>query len=355
MIFGLLPSPASIGRSISADVAGAIFRTALGMEASAAHWLVKGLVHAAGSLTEVSPWEGNGWFGRVVHDMFPVEGLVIAPMLFVATIGAVLRQDMRRLSRIWGVCLPLALVGGFAIGEMSYIGLSITDGLSNLVEANVDPHFGNDFANAVNFSVAVAAALPVVAVVGVVVIGAALAIWMELALRAACIQLAIFFMPLAFAGAVWPTTAHWPKRLLHVLGALLLAKPVIVGALCLGASALASGHAGLASMVTGAAILLMASFAPMVVLKLVPVAEASAIAHLQGVSRQPLHALERSVQRVVSVVSGVSAGAGQAPPSPSAAASADLMLQQMKSAAPGPMDLGPAGPPEGYRARSAGG
>ena len=42
-------------------------------------------------------------------------------------------------------------------------------------------------------------------------------------------------MPLALAGLVWPATAHWAKRLIEVLVALLLMKPVIVGALCLGA------------------------------------------------------------------------------------------------------------------------
>ena len=127
-----------------------------------------------------------------------------------------------------------------------------------------------------------------------VVLAGGLAIWLELALRAASVELAIFFMPLAFAGLVWPATAHWAKRLLHVLGALLFAKPVIVAALCLGDNALTSTKAGPSSLVTGAAILLMAAFAPMVLLKLVPMVEVSAIAHLQGVSRQPFHAAERS-------------------------------------------------------------
>jgi hypothetical protein len=137
--------------------------------------------------------------------------------------------------------------------------------------------------------------------VSLLVIVGGLLIWLELALRSAAIELAVFFMPLALAGLVWPATAHWAKRLAEVLGALLLAKPVVVGALCLGANALTSAKAGASSVVTGSAILLLAAFAPVALLKLVPIAEASAIGHLQDVSRQPFRAAERAVHGAMSV------------------------------------------------------
>ena len=35
-------------------------------------------------------------------------------------------------------------------------------------------------------------------------------VWLELVVRAAAIYVAVFFMPLALAGYVWPATRRWP-------------------------------------------------------------------------------------------------------------------------------------------------
>ena len=118
------------------------------------------------------------------------------------------------------------------------------------------------------------------------IIAGCLAIWLELVVRAAAIELAVFFMPLALAGLVWPATAHWARRLIEVLVALLLMKPVIVGALCLGAGAVVD-MGDPSTAVSGLAILLIAAFAPYALLKLVPMVGVSAIAHLEGLARQP--------------------------------------------------------------------
>jgi hypothetical protein len=142
----------------------------------------------------------------------------------------------------------------------------------------------------------------------------ALAIWLELVLRATAIELAVFFMPLALAGLVWPATAHWAKRLIEVLVALMLAKPIIVGALCLGGSAFQDTRDPSAA-VNGVSILLMAAFAPMALLKLIPLVEVSAIAHLEGLSSRPFQAAERGMHRVAGAArwgAGAAAGAAAA-------------------------------------------
>ncbi|MGH9104582.1 MAG: hypothetical protein ACRDZX_01855 [Acidimicrobiales bacterium] len=299
----VLSAPLSIGlHSLSGLVAAALFKAFIGWEVDVVQWLMAGAIHAASATTSISPAEGNGWFTSVAHQMFPVDAMVVTPLLFAATIGAIVRQDLHRLTRAWAVGLPLALIGGYAIVRLSFTGLGVTDDLSLVIRAQVAPNLKKELLGAVTSGISLGPAGALASVVGLVVIFAGLAIWLELALRAACVELAVFFMPLAFAGLVWPSTAHWAKRLLQVLSALLLAKPVIVGALCLGARALTGPKAGASSMVSGCAILLMAAFAPLVLLKLVPVVEASAVAHLQGVSRQPFHAVERSVQRAMSVV-----------------------------------------------------
>lgn len=308
-MFGFVHSLFSFGGGISGAIAAALFSGLQHWLSSAAQWFVDQVLS---STTAITPQAGNHWFATVHLKLYPLDLVVVVPLLFVATIGAVLRQDMHRLGRVWAVGLPLALVGGYAVEQLAFIGVNVTDALSQLIEAEVEPHIGRVFGDVVAASFVPGMPGAAAVFVSILLILGSLAIWLELVLRSASVEVALFFMPLAFAGLVWPSTAHWAKRLLQVVAALLLAKPVVMGALCLGANAFTSSKAGLSSAVTGAAILLMAAFAPMAVLKLVPIAEASAIAHLQGTARQPLASLERSVQRAMAAVGSMGSLRGAA-------------------------------------------
>lgn len=255
----------------------------------------------------------NGdWFTSVAGLMFPVEEFVVAPLLLAATIGAILRQDMRRLARAWGAYLPISLLGGAVVVELTRAGLQFTDQFSSSIEQLVLPDLQSVLPTDIGTGIISSTTDgPFAAVLSLLVILGALAIWLELVLRATAIELAVFFMPLALAGLVWPTTAHWAKRLVEALVALMLAKPIIVGALCLGGSAL-EDKSDPSAAVSGVAILLMAAFAPMALLKLVPIVEVSAIAHLEGLSRRPVQAAERGFQRAMAAVTAGTTAAGAA-------------------------------------------
>lgn len=269
-------------------------------------YLVKWIAHGAVYLTDQVIGQamtsttrtevGASWYRVVVQGMLPTEEIMTAPLLFAATLGAILRQDMRRLARAWGACLPLALLGGFAVTSLAKVGLGVTDQLSTTIQEAVTPNLKQLYSAIVPLALPqVITSGPAVFAVSFVFLAGAMIISIELALRSAAIELAVLFMPLALAGLIWPATAHWAKRLLEVLAALLLAKPVIVGALCLGSHSLSVGQ-GASGIFTGIAILLLAAFAPVAVLKLVPIAEASTIAHLQGLSWEPIQRAERVVQ-----------------------------------------------------------
>jgi len=349
------PLPISVGAStLSRTVASALLRAAVSFEQDVVKALISDVMLAVVSATtSVSPAEGNSWFNSVAHGLFPVEVLVVTPLLFAATIGAIFRQDMRRLARAWGVSLPLSIIGGYAIVNLVYMGLHVTDAMSSIIQDEVAPHLQTEFAGVIAGGLAGPGATePLNVVLSLVVIAGGVAIWLELILRSAAVELSVFFMPLALAGLVWPATAHWARRLSEVLGALLLAKPVVVGALCLGTSALASAKAGPSSIVTGAGILLMAAFAPMVLLKLVPVVEVSAIAHLEGVSRRPFHAAERVGQRALAIAAssggaaaGGAAGGGGAPGGAGVGSAGQLLSQVGQGSGAAQNPLGPAGPP----------
>jgi hypothetical protein len=311
----------SLPISIGAD---ALFSALVQWGANGAQLALKDVIGSAIIGTTTLDLGRGSWLSSVTRNMFPIEELVMAPLLFAATIGSVLRQDMRRLARAWGVYLPLSMLAGYAVVQLTKIGLDITDGLSATIQYEVMPNLSSVLVRAINLGIISSTNEGILSVLlSLLIIAGCLAIWLELVVRAAAIELAVFFMPLALAGLVWPATAHWAKRLVEVLVALLLMKPVIIGALCLGAGAVVDAGDP-STAVSGLAILLIAAFAPYALLKLVPIVGASAISHLEGLSRQPLRAAEQTVQRaltaftqagaaaqVVDVGSGLPAGAGQ--------------------------------------------
>ena len=137
----------------------------------------------------------------------------------------------------------------------------------------------------------------VAAVISVLLIVGSVLLWLELVVRAAAIYVAVFFMPLALACYVWPATLAIARRTVELLAALILSKFVIVATLTLGVAALHGGPSA-DNAVIGAAILLIAGFAPFCLLRLAPIVEAGAIAHLEGLARRPLRAAGRAATTV---------------------------------------------------------
>jgi hypothetical protein len=129
-------------------------------------------------------------------------------------------------------------------------------------------------------------------------------LWIELLVRAAAVYAAVLFLPLALASLVWPAIAHWCRRLVETLAALILSKFVIVAVLALAVGALSSGTAGtgssgagFASVLGGGALLVLAAMTPFTLLRLIPVVEAGAVQHLEGArqrTRQAVGSLPRT-------------------------------------------------------------
>jgi hypothetical protein len=103
----------------------------------------------------------------------------------------------------------------------------------------------------------------------------------------------------------WPAIAHWCRRLVDTLAALILGKFVIVSVLSLAVGALAGGsgstpagstgagagdHGSFSDVLGGAALLMLAAFAPWALFRLLPFLEAGAVSHLEGAGRRTLQA-----------------------------------------------------------------
>ena len=161
---------------------------------------------------------------------------------------------------------------------------------------------------------------------GIAVVVGAVLVWIELLLRAAAVYVAVLFLPLALAGLAWPAISHWSRRLADTLAALVLSKFVIVAVLSLAVGALAGGTGstpsgepasggGFASVLGGAALLLLAGLAPWSLFRLLPFLEAGAVGHLEGLSQRARHGAAAPASGLANVALRAAA-AGSWPPAP---------------------------------------
>jgi hypothetical protein len=251
---------------------------------------------------------GASWFHTHYVEMTALAGVVVLPMLLVSTMQAIYRQNAGQLLRAFFVQLPLALLLGVVAVQIVVLCLSATDAMCSAVT-------GGNGSDVTSLLTGVSNGLVdslgdptmatfVLLLVGLMVAAASFVLWLELLVRTAAVYVAVLFLPLALATLVWPSVAHWCRRLIETLAALILSKFVIVATLSLAASAISSGTAGtgdagagFSSVLAGGALLVLATFVPFAILRLIPVVEAGAVGHLEGARSRamaPLTAVPRT-------------------------------------------------------------
>jgi hypothetical protein len=273
---------------------GALFSEATGWVGSGAVWLITQVARAMSTTTSIDL--DAGWFTAHETLMASLAAVVVLPMACCAAIQAIYRQSASMLLRTFLVHLPLSLLLTGVVVTIVRMALSVTDAMSATVlsSAGVDTAhvFSGLFVILIPATLAGGPAVPgfVAFIGGLLVAAAALVLWLELVVRAMAVSVAVLFLPLALAALVWPSVAHWCRRLADTLVALILSKFVVAAVLSLAASAVAGGlglsssgnGGGFASVVTGIALLLIATLSPFTLLKLVPAVEAGAVAHLES-------------------------------------------------------------------------
>jgi hypothetical protein len=282
----------NIAGGVAADGIGTIFSEAAGWVASGAVWMIAQVGTAMSGTTSVDL--SAGWFTAHEAVMASLAAAVVLPMACCAAIQAVYRQSASMLLRTFFVHLPLSLLLTGVAVTLVRMALDVTDAMSAAILASAGVDTTSLFTGL--FKVLIpAAVMPgvpgfVVFFGSFIVASAALALWLELVVRAAAVSVAVLFLPLALAALVWPSVAHWCRRLADTLVALVLSKLVVAAVLSLAAGAIAGGlgvssngnGGGFASVVTGIALLVIAVVAPFTLLRLVPAVEAGAVAHLES-------------------------------------------------------------------------
>jgi hypothetical protein len=249
----------------------------------------------------------SSWFVAKESAMLSLVELVVLPVLGAATISAVCRQDLKRLARVWGVGLPVALLAGVGLVALVSVAVNVTDAMCQFIAGRDSAAMAGQFNDSAVAGLASGAPAMVEMVVSVLLILGAVLIWLELILRSAAVYIAMFFMPLALVCYIWPATATLAKRTVELLAVLVLSKFVIVASLTLGLGALEAAPTADHALISSA-ILLMAGFTPFSLLKLAPIVEANAIAHMEGLSRRPWRAGARAATATVTAPSHPVAG-----------------------------------------------
>jgi hypothetical protein len=258
-----------------------------------ATWLLAQIGSALGATTSIDL--SASWFTDHYRTMAALAGVVVLPLLLLGIIQSIYRQNASALVRSVVVNVPLAVLLTAVAVKLVQIGLAVTDAMSNAVASGsgLDAgHFMSSVSLALSGTALVQPAAPafVVFLGSLVVVFGAVLVWIELLIRAAAVYVAVLFLPLALASLAWPAIAHWCRRLVDTLVALILGKFVIVSVLSLAAGALAGAGGknggGFTAVLGGAALLLLSAFAPWALFRLLPFVEAGAVGHLEGLSHR---------------------------------------------------------------------
>jgi hypothetical protein len=296
---------------------------------------VGGLIHGTTSPDVVNA----DWFASQYRVMLALAVVIALPILLVSVAQAIVRADGMQAIRSAFVFLPLAAILSAVGPAMVQMLITISDWMSAALGGNAAADaqkFMSDVGNALAGLGAgtLNPAAPVFGVLigGLIVILGAVSIWLELLLRAAAIYISVLFLPLALSAMIWPAGWRWCRRLIEFLIAIIFAKVFIVAIINLAAAGLARGGLGdkFEGVLAGGALLLMAAFTPIALLKLIPLAEAAVVTagHQRAALRQATHGAT-ALTTSSSVVSGMiqtrfrsSAGAGMAAPAATWAAPA---------------------------------
>jgi hypothetical protein len=237
------------------------------------------------------------WFASQYRVMLALAVIIALPILLVSVAQSIVRVDGMQAIRSAFVFLPLAAI-------LSAVGPALVQMLINVSDWMSAILGGNASADAQKFMTDAGSALaglgagtvnPAAPVFGVllgalIVTLGALSIWLELLLRAAAIYISVLFLPLALAAMIWPAGWRWCRRLIEFLIAIIFAKVFIVAIINLAAAGLARGGLGdkFEGVLAGGALLLMAAFTPIALLKLIPLAEAAVVTagHQRAALRQ---------------------------------------------------------------------
>ncbi len=233
------------------------------------------VANAIGAAT--APNLESTWFSSAYWRVAALAAMLTIPFLCAAAVQAIARADLGLLARVTFGYLPLSILGVSLAAPLTMLLLAATDQMSAAVSASAATGGARflDHAAVVAGTLATAAGgSPFFAVVvGLLALMAAMALAIELLVRAAAVYVVVLMLPLAFAALVWPARRVWSIRLVELLASLILSKFVIVAVLSLAAAAFAHGTPGIGELLVAMSLILLSTFAPWALMRILPFTE----------------------------------------------------------------------------------
>lgn len=276
-------------KGVVGAVAQPIFDQIAAVTTDAATWLIGKITDLIDTTT--SPDLLSAAFVAQYRQMAGIAALLAAAMLLMAVLEGIARGDLGMLGRAVAINLPLAFIATSVAYVVVALLIGVTDQLSHAVAQSTGDNThqflhgaseGLSKAGAAGGSVAgpIGASAGATSVpVFVVIIAALLSIvagffvWIELVMRDAAVYVVALFLPMALAASIWPRWSGALRRTAELLMAVIGSKFVIVSIIALAAGLLAKNEGRFEHVIAAAALLLLACFAPVVLLRLVPFAE----------------------------------------------------------------------------------
>jgi hypothetical protein len=259
-------------------------------------WVIGGAGFALRATAKVlssttSPRLTSTWFSSAYWRMAAIAALLTLPFLCAAAVQAMMRSDLALLARAALGYLPLSMLAVGIAAPLTTLLLAASDQMSALVSAAAGDTGGHFLENAGLKIVGLAAVTraPFIGfLVGLFTVAGTLTLWLELLMREAAVYVIVLMLPVVFAALVWPARRVWAIRATELLVALILSKFAIVAVLSLGGAALSHGlGSGIAGLLAGLVLVLLAAFAPWALLRLLPLHElaSGAVGNLRAEAR----------------------------------------------------------------------
>ena len=216
----------------------------------------------------------GGWFTNDLAITGGLAAVMIAALFIIQVIKGALQRDPRTLGRAITGC-AIAFVGAAAAITITDALLVMTDQLSDGIVQTAGlgdlQSMGQKMTPVAllgggGFTPALVIFLSFFFVI------ASVLVWAVFLIRKAMIIVAAVFAPIAFGGAATDATRSWVRKWIEFTLAMIFSKLVIVLIFTLAISLIGqsgSGGNGLSTLMTGLLLLLMACFAPWMLLKLV--------------------------------------------------------------------------------------
>jgi len=261
-----------------------------------AAWLI-GQVASAIDKTTTPKLTSEGFLAEY-GQMAEIAAVLAAAMVLLAVLEAVAQGSWALLARTVLVNLPVAFIATSAAFAVVQVLLVATDGMCHAVAVATQEHSERFFRSAIGSlakaggdagadgssgdptkqavgAVGGAVAVPLFVTFLAAIVGGfgAFFIWIEMLARDASVYAVALFMPIALAASIWPRWTGVLRRTGELLVTVIGSKFVIVSIIALAASLVAEKKGGVEPLLAASALMLLACFAPFLLLRLAPFAE----------------------------------------------------------------------------------